>query len=522
MPDYIAPPEKIPTGSTVWAYLRDSGGEAQEQSVAQQRAEVDAYCHRNGLFLIRMFADVAKSGGSVVGREAFHDMIDASENPQQRPAGLLLWNFARFARDLDDSSYFKSLLRKRGLVVHSLTDPIPSGQYGRVIETLIDISNEEKRRQTSRDVRRGLASLVSKGYSAGGFPPRGYKAVKVEIGLKRNGQPRTVSKWVPDPKLWDLVKLAWQMRADGRSYQDIQKATEGKLYKTKNSWTTFFLNKTYLGIGKAGNLEIPDHHEAAITLEIWEAVQRHREAAPRVGKPSSTYYHPRRKGSPSLLSGLAFCIHCGAALTHHKGHKKHRWPYYICGKKDREKGLKTCEARLIGAPKAEKAILDAVFNRILSPAYVEDLLEDIAAQLSSIDVQAVESEIAEFQEKQALIDQQIANLLDAVENNGVAAALDRLKQREAERGQILTEIKSLEAKRESAIVSLSPETLALVLDTWREKFLELREDNDIPALRSHLTRFVSKIELGYQEAKIWYTFPLDSNPPYNVFPCGGT
>jgi hypothetical protein len=38
--NYIAPPSSLGPGSIVWAYLRDSGGDAQEQSVPQQRAEI--------------------------------------------------------------------------------------------------------------------------------------------------------------------------------------------------------------------------------------------------------------------------------------------------------------------------------------------------------------------------------------------------------------------------------------------------------------------------------------------------
>ena len=170
------------------------------------------------------------------------------------------------------------------MVVHSLTDPIPDGHYGRLIEGLIDFTNEEKRRQTSRDVKRSLAALVKQGYSAGGFPPRGYKTEKHIIGRKRDNTPRTVSKWIPDPELWDFVKLAWKMRAEGSSYSEITKATKGKLYKTKNSWPTFFDNKTYLGIGKCGELEVPDHHEAVVSQEIWDAVQAQKEASPWYGK----------------------------------------------------------------------------------------------------------------------------------------------------------------------------------------------------------------------------------------------
>jgi hypothetical protein len=54
------------------------------------------------------------------------------------------------------------------------------------------------------------------------------------IGRKRDGSERKGSRWVPDPEVWDLVKLAWQLRAEGRTYEVIQKATGRVIYKSKN------------------------------------------------------------------------------------------------------------------------------------------------------------------------------------------------------------------------------------------------------------------------------------------------
>ena len=44
MTTYIDPP--LRAGATVWAYLRDSGGDGQEQSVPQQKAEIIEYCKK--------------------------------------------------------------------------------------------------------------------------------------------------------------------------------------------------------------------------------------------------------------------------------------------------------------------------------------------------------------------------------------------------------------------------------------------------------------------------------------------
>jgi DNA invertase Pin-like site-specific DNA recombinase len=519
MIDYIVPPSLLPPGSFVWAYLRDSGGDSQEQSVTQQKAEITAYCKRYGLVLSIVFTDVAKSGGSTIGRESFNDMIDMCGDTDSKPSGLLLWNFARFARDLDDSSYFKALVRKQGIIIHSLTDPIPEGQYGRVVETIIDIANEEKRRQTSRDVKRALAVLVKVGYSSGGYPPRGYIAEKVTIGVKRDGKQRIVSRWVPDPELWDLVKLAWKMRAEGGSYTEITKATGEKLYKSRNCWPTFFCNKTYLGIGKCGDLEIPDHHEAAISLEMWEAVQKIKEANPWYGKTGHPL-HPRRKAIPSLLSGMAVCIHCGTAIIHHKGDVGRNWPYYICGKKDRQRVDKVCVARRINAKKVDQVVLDTILDRILTTVYFEELVEETRSLMENTG--SIDQDIRQKQKDLREAENAINNLLDLAETFGSGAAVERLRQREFERAILISEIKQLESKKSASQLVITPEAIRLVLNTCRGEIAQAQTMGDIKSLKNALSKFVAKIELGYKCANIWYTYPFENNLPFISYPLGGT
>jgi site-specific DNA recombinase len=515
MPDYMPPPPVLSAGVTVWAYLRDSGGPAQEQSVPQQETEVRAYCKRHGLALTRIFSDVGKSGGSVNQRVNFMAMLDLTEDKASRPAGILVWNFARFSRDVDDSDYYKATIRKRGIAIHSLTDPIPPGQWAGVVEKIIDIANEEKRRQNSRDVKRALESLVKQGYASGGPAPRGYKSIPVTIGVRADGRPRNVSKWEQDPELWELVKLAWQMRADGKTYNDIIRATHGKLYQSINCWITFFSNKSYLGIGKCGDLEVPDHHEAAIDLATWEAVQRIQKSHPRAG-----LRHPMRIAYPSLLSGLAYCGHCGAAMVYHSQVSRN-WPFYICGKRDRQKATRPCAGRRINARKVNALILDTVLNRILTLDYFNALLAEIENQMA--DTTSVEAEMKDKRTDLRVIERALHNLLELAEVFGSETVLERIKCKEGERLQLAAEIKSFEARREMLKVEISLEALALVLNTWRVQIIETNETGNVAALRSLLARFVEKIELDYTTAKIWYTYPIDSlNRPRVTAPPGST
>lgn len=502
MDDLIQPPKSLPPGSVVWAYLRDSGGEEQDRSISQQKENIEAFCRQYGLVLERIFQDAARSGRSLAGREAFFEMIELSEQPGQRPKGLLVWSYSRFSRDLDDSNYYKSMLRKRGLVIHSLTDQTPEGPYGRVVETIYDVVNQEQVRKQAIDIRRGLKATCQEGYSAGGRPPKGFKTEKVYLENSRSGKARVVSRWVPDDELWEDVKLAWRMRAEGRSYLEITKATGGKLFTISNSWAAFFKNKTYLGIGKCGGLEIPNHHPAAIDQETFDKVQKVLEGSPKFGKAGHPA-HPRRQFSPSLLSGLAVCIHCGAAIIRQTSNNQrgYPWAYYVCGKKVRAR-YKDCEGRQINARLADQAVFDATL-RVMTAEYLDNLLAEMRSKFE-------EDQEEENLRKQLIsLDRKIRNLVELVEDFGAKAGVDRLRELEGERGRVVLDLEQIEARRKAARLEVTTDMLEAVISYWRLELLVLRDKNDLKALRGFMQRFIEKVELGYNKARIWYRFPLD-------------
>ena len=83
------------------------------------------------------------------------------------------------------------------------------------------------------------------------------------------------------------------------------------------------------------------------------------------------------------------------------------------------------------------------------------------------------------------------------------------------------EIKSLETRQANADIDISPEALQFPLEVWTGPLAELHTAGDTGALRAFLARFISKVELGYNQAKIHYTFPLDSIDPTTWYPSRG-
>ena len=247
------PPSTLPPGSQVIAYCRDSGGPHQEDSIRQQEHVLREYCQQNGLNLIRVYADTA-SGRRTKKRDQFLEMYHSIELMREdlRPHGLLLWAYSRFSRDIVDFNFYLYGLMKNKIIIHSLTEEIPEGIAGQIMLSFTAYKNAGFSEELGKQIKRAIADRVRAGYCNGGQPPRGYIAVRDFAGLRRNGQIRSGVKWEPDPELAPLIVRAWELRAAGKSYTEIIQATEGKIYRNKNSFACHFRNESYIGTGKAG------------------------------------------------------------------------------------------------------------------------------------------------------------------------------------------------------------------------------------------------------------------------------
>lgn len=504
MSEYLyPPPPTLPPGSDVIAYMRDSGGPNQQDSIGQQMRVIQEYCKNYGLMLSRVYAETA-SGRKTKNRDQFLEMCGTipTRPADLRPRGLLLWSFSRFSRDITDFNYYLFGLIKNGLVIHSITEQIPEGIAGQMLLQVKAYTNADYSIQLGKQIKRAIHDRVRDGYNNGGTPPKGYTIQRIEIpNIRRtNGMPRIGVKWIPDPILAPLVRRAWELRAQGVSYTEITKATHGKLYTSIGAWVTHFRNESYLGTGKAGDLRIPNHHEALITWELWEAVRL-------VETENKKLFNHRRQKFPSLLAGMAYCYHCGASMVIHtsKGYRS-----YICGKRDRKKGFADCpNSKHINAAKAESIILETVFNRILSPAFVEEVVTDIESELA--DAGKIDREIGEATNALTHIERSVIRLVELAETTGeISEIKTRMIELKRQQAEYTARIRELKATQEQAQLQLTPEALTLVFDTWRDQIRNATERGEISTARKMLYQFVSRIDLAYNKAVLHYTYPMNS------------
>lgn len=171
-------------GAWVAFYCRDSGGEEQELSIARQEAEFQRWCSAHGLIPGKIFKDAARPGSSVVGRQGFQDMMRHFRSGQAPEAGLVIWNYQRFARDVDDSQFFRADLRRRGFIFYSLNDDVPEGPMGRFIEAAL-----ERHTRIRRPGRRGLLRAGRRSAGLGPGPGHPFQTRQEAAHVRRQPSP---------------------------------------------------------------------------------------------------------------------------------------------------------------------------------------------------------------------------------------------------------------------------------------------------------------------------------------------
>ena len=489
-------------GSPIVAYLRDSGGDEQDLSLDQQEAAVRAWCTDQSLTLTRIFRDEHISGSSSDNRPGFEELIAYFRSkPPPQEKGVVLWKFSRFARNLNDAQFYKADLRRRGFTVHSLQDNIPGGLDGHFFEAAIDWMNARFLKDLSEDVRRGLQHNAKVYGAVPGVPPMGFRRELVTIGSRLDGRPHQVSKWVPDPATWERCKLAFEMRASGASYYQIDQRVH--LYSAHSSYRYFFANRIYRGELVYGGLVIPEYCQPLVDEATWQAVQKF--VLGKKGKPRAL--HPRSLGGDYLLSGLLYCGRCGAHLygmkVHPKGKKTNY--YYICSAYHRHRG---CDALMVPRPIIEQAVLDQCLDHILKVAQMDRIQREVLAGMET-NLEVMEKELAFVSRQISDTDRRLKRIAEAVALRGTSATLlEKLDQ--LEREKVNLEVRREDLRRQLA--DHKPMDLLQLDDLLKHIRTGLLEADKRTA-RDALRAFIHRIEVERNKysikGRIWFFIPRD-------------
>lgn len=305
------------------AYIRVSDERQDEYSPDSQLKKIREYAAKEGYMIPDeyVFYDDGISGKSAKKRDDFNRMI-AIAKEKSRPFDVIyVWKFSRFARNQEESMVYKNLLRKKGVSVVSVSEPIPEGHFGTLIERIIEWMDEFYLINLGAEVTRGMTEKASRGEPTCA-PPFGY--------IMRD------RKYYPDEESGaaDIVREVFQRYANGEKQREIAIRLGERGIRTKfgnmpeNRWIDYMLNNPcYIGkirwsldgaraVSKRNYnndniMTVDGHHEPLISMELWEAVQE------RLSFQKKAYPKHARREQPVqyMLKGLVRCSSCGATMA---------------------------------------------------------------------------------------------------------------------------------------------------------------------------------------------------------------
>lgn len=318
--------EELRTGAT---YIRvstdgqmDLSPESQLESIQQYAAEHNIIIPKEYIFM----ESEGRSGKKADNRPQFQAMIATAKLKPKPFDCVLVWKFSRFARNLDESTFYKGVLRKKlGIDVISIKEPIMEGMYGRLIEMIIEWQDEFYSYNLAQDVTRGMKTAAKNGrYQA--RPPLGYripyhKALPEIVPEEAEIVRMIFDKYVNEGM--SIFALARYLNSLGF------KTSRGKPFE-KRSLEYILQNPAYTGqirwnrtCNETNEVRDPDQwiiaqgqHPAIISTDLYDRAQARFQAEyhPKKARPAETLKH--------WLSGIVKCPACGRTLSSCIRHRK--------------------------------------------------------------------------------------------------------------------------------------------------------------------------------------------------------
>ena len=480
-------------------------------SVAAQLRALREFAERNGYRVVREYIDEAESG-RVADRPQFRKMLDEASETESPFQEILVWKFSRFTRKREHAVAFKSMLRRRGIRVTSITEHADDTPTGKLMEAIIESVDEFYSDNLAQEVRRGMRESAQRGFYLSSVAPFGYRKVYVSDGGKQ--RPRLEL----DPPKDALARRIFELALRGQSILEIVKTlnkegiptAKGKRW-LKTSVHNILSNEVYMGALVWG-IKATDGSEpvrvenavpAIVSKEEFEQVRAMLEAR----APAKT--NPRRAASPYLLSGLVACALCEKKLTAAEA-KGGRYSYYVCGSL-LKRGSGACETPRLNAKRFETLILDQLRDHVLTESNIRELVKlldeemDGAAREERERLETIEAELREIR----LMLDRIWRVIEKTDLD-VDDAAPRIREHMARKEQLeLAADKARNALAERRVLLDKAEVVA----EFAADMAEFLRASDITESKAFLRTFIKRIAVEPGRATIHYTIPMPEDSP---------
>ena len=449
----------------VAAYCRVSTKEEEQASSYEAQCEyyTDKIMSNKEWTMAGIFADEGITGTSTKKRTEFLRMIRQCK--QKKIDLILTKSIQRFARNTLDCINYTRILRQLGIGVlfekENINSLPPDSEF---MITMYGAMAQSESESISSNIRRGRQMHAKVG------------TLKIPChwlyGYKKDAD----GKFCIVPEQAEVVREIYERYKDGASLRNLKDWLEGNQIKTvlgTDDWSISVIkgiltNEKYCGdvllqktfctdviskkivknVGQMAQYYMPDHHEAIVSREQYNAVKAEMARRSALRSPSKEAVTGRScYTSKYALSDRLFCGECGTLYRRKtrnvKGNIYHEWR---CISR-LEYGKKYChESPTLREIPLQSAILAAINSAMSDKAALVDRIKNVVS-LELLPVQGQTMSLADIERRLTQLDEQFQQLLaEAIDADDKEAC-------NAQFTEILTEQTALKKQKETILQS---------------------------------------------------------------------
>jgi len=283
------------------------------------------YCERQGFAVARVFVEEGKSA-KTTDRTRLLELLDFCREKKGLIQHVVVYRIDRFSRQQYDYVVLAAQLKKYGVTLKSVTEPISDDSTGKLMENILSSFAQFDNDVRSERTVAGMRAALERGHWTFGVP----------IGYRRKVDAVGKETMEADPKLAPLVTEAFKLYATGlhSKAEVLRKITamglrtrQGKVV-TRQTFQQMLRKPIYAGllcVPQWGIDRVKGDFESLVSEETFERVQA-------VLEGRSLTITPHERNHPDFpLRRFVKCGKCDTPITGSwsKG-RKQQYAYYRC------------------------------------------------------------------------------------------------------------------------------------------------------------------------------------------------
>lgn len=303
------------------AYIRVSTDDQLEYSPDSQIKLIQQFAKKNDIVVPNefIFIDEGISGKTAEKRPAFNKMIAIAKQKENSFETILVWKLSRFARNQEQSIVYKNMLKKEGVDVISISEPIADDHFGSLIERIIEWMDEYYVIRLSDEVKRGMTEKATRGEPLCA-PAFGYDMHDKRYYINEEQAPivrEIFDRFINGEKINQITLWLQSIGVKtNRGNPPDRRFTEyilhNPIYSGKLRWSTDGKKASARDYYSESYIITKGLHEPIITQEAFD------KANELLQENRKKYRKWQRRDQPVefMLKGLLKCGNCGATLVH--------------------------------------------------------------------------------------------------------------------------------------------------------------------------------------------------------------